>query len=110
MQNKVQLIGNLGNNPEVKEFDKNRVANFTIATNESYKDKNGKKVEETQWHNIVAWGNLALLAQNYLHKGKKVVVEGKLRYRTFDGKDGVKHYVTEILAQDILLLGGAAQS
>ncbi|MEN8138774.1 MAG: single-stranded DNA-binding protein [Bacteroidota bacterium] len=110
IQNKVQLIGHLGNNPEIKNFDDNKVANFSIATNESYKDKNGKRVENTEWHNIVAWGGLATLAENYLQKGKQIAVEGKLRHRSYDGKDGNKHYVTDVLAHDIMLLGAAPQN
>jgi len=105
LNNKVQLIGYIGNNPEVKEFDDNKVANFSIATNDFYKDKNGNKVENTEWHNIVAWGGLATLAQNYLIKGKQIIVEGKLRHRSYEGKDGNKVYVTEIQAHEIMLLG-----
>ena|SRR3989304_3968767 len=105
LRNRVQLIGNLGMDPEVKKFDGNRsMARFTIATTESYKNNEGKKVDETQWHNIVAWGNLATIAEKYLNKGREVVVEGKLVHRSYDDKDGNKKYITEIVANEILLL------
>lgn len=106
INNRVQLIGNLGANPEVKEFDNNKVANFTIATTDKYKDKDGNLVEKTEWHRVVAWGGLATVAQNYMHKGKQVVVEGKLTHRSYDDSEGKKVYVTEIVASDIMLLGG----
>ena len=105
LKNKVTLIGNLGSNPEVRDFDNNKLAKFSLATNEVYKDKDGKKVENTEWHSIVAWGGLATIAQNYLQKGKQVAVEGKICYKQYD-KDGQKHYYTEIQAHDIVLLGG----
>jgi len=104
LKNKVTLIGNLGSNPEVREFDNNKLAKFSLATNEVYKDKSGNKVENTEWHNIVVWGGLATLAQNYLQKGKQVAIEGKISYKQYE-KDGQKHFYTEIQAHEIVLLG-----
>lgn len=106
LRNRVQLIGNLGTTPEVIEFKEGRkLVKFTLATNESYKNKKGETIKETQWHNIVAWGNSAKIAEQYLEKGKEVCVEGKLSNRNYEDKDGVKRYVTEIVVQDILMLG-----
>ena len=109
LKNKVTLIGNLGNDPEVKEFDNNKLAKFSLATNDSYKDKNGVKIVNTEWHNIVVWGGLANIAQNYLKKGQQVAIEGKLSYKSFE-KDGQKHYFTEIQAHDIVMLSNATQT
>ena len=105
LRNKVQLIGNLGMNPEVKELEGGRkVAKFTLATNEYYNNKKGEKVQETQWHNIVAWGKTAELMEQLLDKGKEVMLEGKLTNRTWDDKDGNKRYITEVVANDFLLM------
>lgn len=105
LKNRVQLIGNLGKDPECKELDGGRkVAKFSIATNDSYKDKEGNKVEETQWHNVVAWGKTAEIAEKYLTKGKEVAVEGKLTSRSYDDKDGNKRYITEVIINEILML------
>jgi len=105
LRNKVQLIGNLGMNPEVKELEGGRkVAKFTLATNEYYNNKKGEKVQETQWHNIVAWGKTAELMEQLLGKGKEVMLEGKLTSRTWDDKDGNKRYITEVVANDFLLI------
>lgn len=103
--NKVQLIGNLGAAPEFKTLDNgNNMARFSIATNESYRDKNGEKVENTQWHNVVAWGKSAELLNQYLDKGSKVAIEGKLVNRSWDDKDGNKHYTTEVVVNDFMML------
>lgn len=105
LRNKVQLIGNLGMNPEVKKLDGgNSVAKFTMATNESYTNKKGEKVEDTQWHNIVAWGKTAELMGDLLTKGKEVMVEGKLTSRSWEDKDGNKRYITEVVVSEFLLL------
>ncbi len=105
LRNRVSLIGRLGNDPEVKTFDNNRkLAKFSLATNDVYKNKNGEKQEETQWHNIVIWGNLANVVENYLSKGKEVVIEGKLNYRSYEDKTGNKHYITEIIGQEMLII------
>ncbi len=106
LRNKVQLIGNLGMNPEVKEFDGGKkVAKFTMATNETYKNQKGEKVQETQWHNIVAWGKTAELMETLLAKGKEVMIEGKITSRSYEEKEGNKRYITEVVAQEFLLLG-----
>jgi single-strand DNA-binding protein len=106
LRNKVQLIGHLGANPEVKKLDGGKtIAKFSMATNESYKNQKGEKVEETQWHNIVAWGKTAELMEQLLAKGKEVMVEGKLTSRSYEDKEGNKRYITEVVAQEFLLLG-----
>ncbi len=105
LRNKVQLIGNLGANPEVRTFDNGKsVARFSLATTDSYRDASGKRVSETQWHNIVAWGNLAKIAEKYLTKGSEVAVEGKLTHRSYDDKDGNRKYVTEVVLNDLVML------
>lgn len=105
--NKVILVGNLGKDPEVRHLEGgNSVANFTLATNEYYKDKQGVRVERTEWHNISAWRGLAELAEKYLKKGAQVYVEGKLRTRQYQDKDQQTRYITEIIAEEISLLGG----
>jgi single-strand DNA-binding protein len=100
-------VGNLGKDPEVRHLEGgNSVANFTLATNEYYKDKQGARVERTEWHNISAWRGLAELAEKYLKKGSQVYVEGKLRTRQYQDKDQQTRYITEIIAEEISLLGG----
>ncbi len=106
LKNKVQLIGNLGNAPEVKTLDGGKkMARFSIATNESYRNAKGEKITETQWHNMIAWGKVAEIAEKYLTKGKEVVVEGKLVNRNYTDKDGNKKYITEVQVNELLLLG-----
>ena len=106
LRNKVQLIGNLGSNPEIIALDSGKkLAKFTIATNESYKNNEGEKVTDTQWHNIVAWGKTAEIVENYLVKGKQVAVEGKLTHRSYETKDGEKRYITEVRCNELLMLG-----
>ena len=106
LKNKVQLIGNLGNTPEVKTTaNGKKIARFSIATNEVYKNANGEKVTETQWHNLVAWGKVADIAAQYLTKGREVDIDGKLVIRSYDDKDGNKRTVTEIQVNELLLLG-----
>ena len=104
--NKVSLIGSLGNDPTVKTFDNGKkVVNFSMATNESYKDKSGEKVTQTQWHRIVAWGNTAGIIEKYVHKGERIGIDGRLTTRNYQDKDGNTRYVTEVVASDVLLLG-----
>lgn len=104
--NKVIILGRLGKDPESRNVNSNTVANFSVATSESYKDKTtGEKKETTEWHNCVAWGSLGDIAAKYLHKGDQVYIEGKLKTRSWE-KDGVTRYVTEILVNNISLLGG----
>lgn len=107
--NKVIIVGNLGKDPEVKAAGQSTVANFSLATSESYTDKSGAKQEKTEWHRIVAWGKLAELAGQYLKKGRQVYVEGKLQTREWE-KDGQKKYTTEIVASNITFLGGKQES
>ncbi|MEO6819547.1 MAG: single-stranded DNA-binding protein [Ginsengibacter sp.] len=106
LRNKVQLIGNLGKAPEVKTMEGGKkLAKFSIATNETYKNAKGEKVTDTQWHNVVAWGSLAELAEKYLDKGSEVAIEGKLMNNNYTDKEGNKKYNTEVLAHELLLLG-----
>lgn len=109
--NKVMLIGNLGKDPEVRfTAGGQAVANFSIATTENWKGKDGQKEEKTEWHNIVVWGKLAELCREYLHKGRSVHVEGRLQTRSWDDKEGKKRYTTEVVAQNIIFLGGRSDS
>ena len=105
LKNRVQLIGNLGQDPETKTLDSGKkFVKFTLATDESYKSADGKKVEETTWHNIVAWNGLADIAGKYLKKGHQIAVEGRIVYRTYEDKNKVTKYITEIVANDMLML------
>lgn len=106
LRNSVRLMGFLGNDPEVKTIgEKKKVANVSIATNDSYKNDKGVKVDQTQWHNLVMWDRLASLAENYLRKGSEISIEGKLCSRSYTDKEGVKRYMTEILVSDVQMLG-----
>lgn len=108
IKNKVQLIGNLGGDPEIINMDGGaKLAKFTIATNEKWKDSKGEVQEETQWHNIVAWGKTAEIVENYLVKGKEVAIDGKLTHRSYETDKGEKRYITEVRADEILMLGKA---
>lgn len=107
LRNRVQLIGNLGADPEIKSFEKDKkLAKMNLATTESYKDSKGELVKETQWHSLVAFGKTAEIAEKFLKKGKEVAIEGKLVTRTYEDKDGVKKYFTEVNVNEILLLRG----
>jgi single-strand DNA-binding protein len=104
--NKVILVGNLGKDPEVRHLEGGTaVASFTLATSEAYKDKSGQRVEQTEWHNIVVWRSLAEIAEKYLKKGMSIYLEGKLRTRSWEDKDKVKRYSTEIIADTFTMLG-----
>ncbi|MDD5150950.1 MAG: single-stranded DNA-binding protein [Flavobacterium sp.] len=106
MKNKVQLIGNVGNDPEIKNLDGGKkVANLSIATNDSYKNDKGEKVEQTEWHKVVAWGKTAEIIEKFVTKGLQIAIEGKLTHRSYDDKNGEKRYITEVVVNDILLLG-----
>tara|TARA_R110001583_G_scaffold48522_1_gene152029 strand:+ start:17063 stop:17401 length:339 start_codon:yes stop_codon:yes gene_type:complete len=106
LRNKVQLIGNLGNNPEIITLDSGKkLAKFSIATNETYKNAQGEKITDTQWHNVVAWNKTAEIAEKYLEKGREVAIEGKLTTRSYEDKDGVKKYMTEVIISELLMLG-----
>ncbi len=105
LRNKVMLVGNLGQDPEIKTLETGKkVVNFTLATKENYKNSEGQKINETTWHNIVAWNGLAEIASRYLKKGNEVFVEGKIVYRTYEDKKGTTRYVTDIVLNDLLLL------
>jgi single-strand DNA-binding protein len=105
--NKVILLGNLGKDPEVRNLENGSiVAKFPLATSETYKNKNGEKIETTEWHNIVLWRGLAEIAEKFLRKGSKVYIEGKIRTRSYDDKDGNKKYITEIEGDNLLMLDG----
>jgi len=107
LRNKVQLIGNLGNNPEVITLESGKkLAKFSIATNESYKNANGEKITDTQWHNVVAWNKTAEIVEKYLVKGNEVAIEGKLTSRSYEDKEGIKKYITEVVVNELLMLGG----
>jgi single-strand DNA-binding protein len=103
--NKVILVGHLGKDPEVRHLDGGvTVASFPLATSETY-NKDGRKIEQTEWHNIVMWRGLADIASKYLQKGKLVYIEGKLRTRSFEDKEGHKKYTTEVVAENFTMLG-----
>lgn len=105
--NKVILVGNLGKDPEIRTFDNgDKVAQFSVATNETWKDKNGEKQEKTEWHNVVLWRGLAGLSEQFLKKGSKVYIEGKLTHRSYDDKDGNTRYITEVVGRDMVFLDG----
>lgn len=109
--NKVILIGNLGKDPDVRSLENGtKVATFSLATNEVYKDKDGNKKEITDWHNIVVWRGLADLAEKYLRKGNQIYLEGKLKSRSYDDKDGSKKYITEVVVDNMTFLGKPSDS
>ena len=104
--NKVILLGNLGKDPEVRHLENDRMrASFTLATNETYRNKEGEKVTTTEWHNVVLWTPLAKIAEQYLTKGKQVYIEGKLTTRSYTDKSGQVRYTTEVVGQSLVLLG-----
>ena len=106
LRNSVKLIGRLGKDPEVKTFENGRMkTSFSLATNDSYENQKGEKVQDTQWHNLVLWGSLAEVAGQHLKKGSEVVIEGKLVHRVYQTDKGEKRYITEVSVQDMLMLG-----
>ncbi len=106
LRNRVQLIGNIGNAPEILTLDSGKKrARITLATNETYKNDKGEKITETQWHNLIAWGKPAEIIEKYTSKGTQIAVEGKLTHRSYDDKNGDKKFVTEVVLTDMLLLG-----
>lgn len=107
LRNRVQLIGHVGQDPEIKNFENDRKkANLNLATTEVYKNDKGDKVEETQWHRVIAWGKNAEIIEKYVGKGKEIAIEGKLVHRQYDDKNGEKKYITEVVANELMLLGG----
>ncbi|MFY0592560.1 single-stranded DNA-binding protein [Roseivirga sp.] len=110
LRNRVQLIGRLGQNPETRTINSGKtLTTFSIATSESYRNSEGEKIEETQWHNIVAWGKVGEIAAEYLTKGQEIVLEGKLIHRSYETKEGDKRYITEINMNEMLMLGSKNQ-
>ena len=109
--NKVILVGNLGKDPEVRHLDNGRaVANFSMATSETYKNRQGERVTNTEWHNVVLWTPLAEIAEKFLRKGNQVYIEGKLTTRSWDDQDGNKRYTTEVVGREMTLLGSREDS
>jgi len=107
LRNRVFLIGNLGQDPEVKTLESGKkVTHFTLATHDGFKNADGQKVEEATWHNIVAWNGLAETASKFLKKGKEVALEGSIVYRSYEDKKGVTKYITEIVLNELVLLQG----
>jgi len=105
LRNRVLLIGRIGNTPEIKNLEAGKkVVNVSLATNEVYYNDKGEKIETTQWHQLVAWDKIADIFEKFVDKGKEIVVEGKLLYRSYDDKEGVKRYSTEIVVQEIILV------
>lgn len=105
LRNRVFLIGNVGKDPEIKNLDKTKLAIFSLATNEQYRDAKGEKQTDTQWHRLVAWGKLAEIVENYVKKGKEIAIEGSLQTRSYETDNGEKRYSTEIRMTEMLLLG-----
>lgn len=108
--NKVILVGNVGKDPETRTAGNSQVSNLTLATSENYTSKTGEKVSNTEWHNIVAWGKLSEICEKYIKKGQQIYLEGSIKTRSWDDKDGVKRYTTEIIASSIQMLGGKKDS
>ncbi|MCZ8169199.1 MAG: single-stranded DNA-binding protein [Flavobacterium sp.] len=105
MKNRVQLIGHVGQDPEVKSFEGGKkVANLNLATNDVYYKEEGEKVTQTEWHRVVAWGKLASLIEQYVTKGKELGVTGKITYRNYEDKEGNKRSITEIVAEEVLFM------
>ncbi len=107
LRNSVQLIGRLGQDPEVRTLTTGRkLTTFSLATSDYYRNSKGDKVEDTQWHNVVAWGKVGEIAAEYLAKGEEVALEGKLTHRSYENNAGEKRYVTEINLNELLMIGG----
>ncbi len=105
LRNSVRLIGHLGDNPKVRKLESGKtVANFNIATNEIYRDSNGQKQSETTWHRLVAWGKQAEIVENYVKKGSEIAIDGRITNRSYEDKNGEKHYITEVLVNSLLML------
>lgn len=105
MKNSVQLIGHVGQEPEIKNLEGGKkLANISIATNEVYYRENGDKVEQTQWHRVTAWGKTADIIERFVTKGKEIAIEGKLTHKSYEDKDGIKRFVSQVFAKEILLI------
>ncbi len=105
LRNKVTLIGRTGKEVEIVNFENGKIAKVSLATSDYYTNTQGEKIEETQWHNLVASGKLADIMEKYVEKGKEIAVEGKITYRSYDTQDGQKRYITEIRVEELVLLG-----
>ena len=106
LRNRVQLIGHVGNDPEIKTFEGGRkLATITLATNDYYKNAKGEKVEQTEWHRLTAWGTTADIIEQFVKKGKEIAIDGKLTHRTYDDKNGDKKFITEVTINEVVLLG-----
>lgn len=105
LRNKVTVIGRTGKEVEIVNFENGMLAKVSLATTDHFTNGKGEKVEETQWHNLVAYGKTAEIMQKYVEKGKEIAVEGKIVYRSYDGNDGQKRYITEIRVEELVLLG-----
>ena len=111
LRNSVNLIGNLGMDPEIKLLENGKkLARFTLATSESFKNSDGKQIKETQWHQVVAWGGSATIAEKFLKKGREVALSGRLTHRSYEDKNGNTRYFTEIVVNDIVLLGNGQKN
>jgi single-strand DNA-binding protein len=105
MKNSVQLIGNVGNDPEIQTLENgNKMVYLNIATNDRFTDDKGEKVEQTEWHRVIAWGKIAEIIEKYVAKGKEIGVEGKLTHRSYEDKNGEKKFITEVVVHEVLLL------
>ena len=105
LRNKVQLIGHVGQEPEIKTFEGGKkLANITLATNEVYTNAKGEKIENTEWHRLTAWGSIADIIEKYVTKGKEIAIEGKLTHRNYEDKNGIKQYITEVVVNELLLM------
>lgn len=110
LKNRVQLIGRLGRDPEVKSTKTGKtIARFSLATTETFRDKSGEKRKDVQWHNLVAWNKLAEIASEYLSKGSEIAVDGKIVYRTYEDKEGQVKYFTEVIVNELLMMGKPAK-
>lgn len=108
LRNRVQLIGNLGADPEIREFDSGKkMARFSVATHEFYRNSDGEQVKETQWHNVVAWNKTAEIIEKYFKKGQEVCISGKISTRKYENSEGQKNSVTEVIANEVMMLGAA---
>jgi single-strand DNA-binding protein len=106
LRNRVQLIGRVGNDPEVKSFEgAKKLATVSIATSESYKNEKGERVEQTEWHRVVAWGKTDEIIEQFVTKGREIAIDRKLTRRSYDDKDGTEHFMTEVVANDVQLIG-----
>jgi len=109
LRNSVKLIGRLGQDPEIRNLEKgSKMARLSLATSDTYTDKQGNRKEQTQWHNLVVWGNLATICEKYLKKGKEIAVDGRIAYRNWEDKNGSKHISADIIVNDILFIGSKA--